>query len=141
IALVWRLMGDHAFAERQHQLAAAGNALPDLGLGLLLGAGLLVLADAEDLVLIAALVATPAHLDFDPFGVTIHTEGHAQAARYQRLIAGSVDLIGGVRLGLDTPRRRAELRTGFMLAGRLRVGGLFDLVVRQWPFEPFDATL
>src|SRR5690606_4895845 len=93
VGLVRRLMGDHALGERQHQLAATGDSLPDLGLGLLLCPRLLVLTGAEDLVFIATLIATPTYFDLDPFGITVHAEGHAEAARHQRLVAGRVDLV------------------------------------------------
>ncbi|MNV90098.1 hypothetical protein D3C71_1844480 [compost metagenome] len=57
------------------------------------------------------------------------------------MIAGRVDLIGGVGLGLDAARRRAELRTGFMLTWRLGIGRLLDFVGRQWPLKPLDPAL
>jgi hypothetical protein len=63
-------MRDHSFGQRQHDLAATRNALPDLGLGLHFSTGFLILAGAEYLVLVTAFVPTPACFDLDPIGIT-----------------------------------------------------------------------
>ena len=128
------LMRNHAFGERQHQLSAAGDALPDLGL-LPIGPRQLVFLVGH------TLVAAPARLDLDALGVAIDAEGHAETAGHQRLIAGGVDLVRCIRFGFHPPGRGSELGTRFVLARYDRVAGFLDLVLRQWTFQPFDATL
>ena len=88
-----------------------------------------------------ALVAAPTHLDLNALSVAIHAESHAEAAGHQRLIAGSVDLVGGIRFRFHPPRGRAKLGTGFVLAGHDGVGGLLRILLSQRAFQSFDSTL
>ena len=130
---VWCLMGNHAFGERQHQLPATGNALPDLGF-LAIGSGQFVF------VVWYALVAAPTRFDLDVLGVAIDAESHAEAARHQRLIAGSVDLVRSIRFGFHPPGRRPKLGTRFVLTGHDGVGGFLDILLGQRAFKPFDTA-
>ena len=139
--VVGSLMWNHAFGQRQHDLAATGNALPHLGLGLHLRTGFLVLAGAEYLMLVAALIPAPARFDLDPVGITIHAEGHAETAGHQRLVAGGIDLVRRIRFRLHTPGGRSKLRTRLVPSGSLGLRGRLKVVIGQWPVQPLNAAL
>ena len=134
-------MRNHAFGQRQHDLAATGNALPHFGLGLHFRTGFLVLAGAEYLVLVTALIPAPARFDLNPIGVTIHTECQTEAARHQRLITGGIDLVSRIRFRIHTPGGRTKLRTRLVASGSLGLRGRLKVVIGQWPIQPLDAAL
>ena len=89
-------MRNDPFGKRQHDRAATRNALPHLGFGLHFDPGFLIFSGAKYFVLVTALIPSPARLNLNPVGITIHAEGHAEAAGHQRLIAGGINLVSRI---------------------------------------------
>ena len=148
--LIGRSMRNGTFHKVQFDLPATGNALPDFDFDLFpfciddvaVSVFDLLVVRLGVVMVIFSDVLPPPGVDLNSVYVAVYTERESKAGWNEGLVAGGIDFVGCLRLGVDTTRRAVEFRAGFV-ATRMDIEIVRFLFVLglQGTFQPLDTAV